>query len=55
MIIRYFWNKAVCSFKKGKFYYRPWRQLFQIIRLEIKCILLTGFTLKEINENINNR
>ena len=46
--IQYFFKKAISSCRKGKFYYRPWKQLLTIIILEIKCVILTGKTLNEL-------
>ena len=46
--IQYFFKKAISSSRKGKYYYRPWKQLLTIIILEIKCVILTGKTLNEI-------
>jgi hypothetical protein len=46
--IKYFYKKAKQSMKKGKFYYRPWRQLFQIILLNFKCLVMTGHSLDRI-------
>jgi hypothetical protein len=46
--IKYFYKKAKDSTKKGKFYYRPWKQLVQIILLNFKCLVLTGYSLDEI-------
>ena len=44
--VQYFFKKVIHSCKRGKFYYRPWKQLLTIIMLEIKCIILTRQTLK---------
>ena len=46
-MIQYFFKKAISSCRKGKFYYRPWKQLLTIIILEIKCAILTGERLNE--------
>lgn len=32
--IKFFYKKAKMSMRKGKFYYRPWKQLIQIIFLK---------------------
>jgi hypothetical protein len=46
--IQYFLKKAISSCRKGKFYYRPWKQLLTIILLQIKCRILTGKTLDKL-------
>lgn len=48
LTLYYFWNKSIMSLKKGNFYYRIWKQLFIILFLNIKSILLTGYTIDEI-------
>lgn len=47
--LSYFFNKAIWSSRKGKFYYRPWKQVLLILWLNIKCLFLTGRTIDEIN------
>ena len=46
--IKYFYKKAKDSTRNGNFYYRPWKQLFQITLLNFKCLVLTGRSLDEI-------
>ena len=46
--LNYFWKQAIRSSRKGKFYKRPWINLFKICILQIECLLLTGRTLDEI-------
>lgn len=46
--IKYFYEKAKNSARKGKFYYRPWKQLVQIILLNFKCLVLTEHPLDGI-------
>ena len=48
--VQYFFEKAIRSCKRGKFYYRPWKQLLTIVMLEIKCIILTVQILNEITK-----
>jgi hypothetical protein len=48
MNIIFFYKQAIRSFRKGYFYWRPWKQLLRIIVLEIECVLLTGKTLNEL-------
>jgi hypothetical protein len=43
--IQYFWMRAMFSTRKGKFYYRPWKQLIMIILLNTYCLVLTGRSL----------
>jgi len=46
--IQYFFKKAIISCKKGKFYYRPWKQFIQIIFLETIIFLLTNKKYEQI-------
>ena len=46
--LNYFWKQAINSSRRGKFYKRPWINLYRICMIEIKCLLLTGRTLDEI-------
>ena len=46
--IRYFYKQAIRSTRKGKLHVRSWSLLVKITILEIKCLFLTGRTLKEI-------
>ncbi len=46
--IKYFYYKARQSFRKGKFYYRPWKQLVQCVLLNFKCLFLTGHSLDKL-------
>ena len=46
--IKYFYEKAKKSTRKGKFYYRPCKHLVQIILLNFKCLVFTGRSLDSI-------
>lgn len=46
--IVYFWEKALYSTRKGKFHWRPWKQLFIIIFLNFKCLFLTGYSIDKL-------
>jgi|AntAceMinimDraft_18_1070375.scaffolds.fasta_scaffold20697_4 hypothetical protein len=38
--IKYFWEKALYSARKGVFHPRSWKQLIIIILLDFKCLYL---------------
>lgn len=46
--IKYFYGKVKFSMRKGKFCYRPWKQLIQIILLNFECLVLTGYSIDKI-------
>jgi hypothetical protein len=48
--IKFFYNQAIRSLRKGKFYYRPWKNLAQIIFLNFKCLILTGYSLDKLKD-----